>query len=124
MANVLVVDDAAFMCMAIKQMLENNEHCMVGQAADGVEALEKFAELRPDVVIMDITMPGMNGIEALKRIKIIDPKAKVIICSVLAQQDIFAEAIELGADEFLVKPFTEDELMHAIEKVMSRKRVG
>lgn len=118
MANVLVVDDAEFMCLTIKQMLEAEGHTMVGQAANGIEAMEKFVELRPDVVILDITMPEMNGIEALKRIKIIEPKAKIIICSALAQKDMLATAIEYGAEEFIIKPFKAEQLMEAIDKVL------
>lgn len=116
MANVLVVDDAAFMCLTIKQMLERNGHTMIGQAANGIEAVEKFAMLKPDIVILDITMPEMNGIEALKRIKIIDSKAKIIICSALGQKEMIAKAIEFGADNFIVKPFKEEHLIQAVEK--------
>ncbi len=118
MAKVLVVDDAAFMCLTIQQMLERNGHTMVGQAANGKEAVEKFALLKPDLVILDITMPEMNGIEALKRIKIIDPKAKIIICSALGQKEMIAKAIEYGAENFIVKPFKEDLLIRAVEKSM------
>ena len=119
MANILVVDDAAFMCLTIQQMLEKNGHTMVGQAANGIEAVEKFVELKPDIVILDITMPEMNGIEALKRIKIIEPDAKIIICSALAQQEMIARAIEFGAEDFIVKPFKEEHLIQAVEKVLA-----
>ncbi|MBQ8041496.1 MAG: response regulator [Lachnospiraceae bacterium] len=119
MANILVVDDAAFMCLTIKQMLERNDHVMVGTAANGKEAVERFVELRPDIVILDITMPEMNGIEALRRIKIIEPKAKVIICSALGQQEMIAKAIELGAQQFIVKPFEESRLIEAVDRLMS-----
>ena len=120
MASVLVVDDAAFMRMRIKQMLEANGHSMVGEAMDGVEAIEKFAELKPDVVILDITMPGMNGIEALKRIKVLNKDAKIIICSAMGYQELIAKAIEEGAKEFIVKPFEAEQLMAAIDKVVGK----
>lgn len=120
MAKVLIVDDAAFMRMRIKQMLEANGHTMVGEAIDGIEAIEKFAELKPDVVILDITMPGMDGIEALKRIKVLEPKAKVIICSAMGYQELIARAIEQGAKEFIVKPFEAEQLIAAIEKVVGK----
>lgn len=118
MASVLIVDDAAFMQMTIQRMLEANGHSVAGLAANGIEAIEKYAELRPDVVILDITMPEMNGIEALRRIKILNSDARIIICSAIGQQDKIAEAIELGAEEFIVKPFESEHLMGAIEKVM------
>ena len=120
MASVLVVDDAAFMRMRIKQMLEASGHTMVGEAMDGVEAIEKFAELNPDVVILDITMPGMDGIEALKRIKVLNKDAQIIICSAMGYQELIAKAIEQGAKEFIVKPFKEEQLMAAIDKVVGK----
>lgn len=118
MAKVLVVDDAMFMCMTIKQILEKNDHVMVGSASNGIEAVEKFVELRPDIVILDITMPEMNGIEALRRIKIIEPKAKVIICSAIGQQEMIAQAIELGAQQFIVKPFEANQVVEAIDRLV------
>lgn len=120
MADVLVVDDAIFMRMTIKKMLEANGHVMVGEAGDGREAVTKFKEHRPDVVLLDITMPEMNGIDALKCIKEIDPAAKVVICSAMGQQAMVAQAIQYGAKDFIVKPFEEDRLIAAIEKVLSR----
>lgn len=118
MAKVLVVDDAAFMCLTIKQMLERNGHTMIGQASTGVEAIKQFTELKPELILMDITMPEMNGVEALERIKAIDPKAKIIICSALAQKEMIAKSIELGVEDFIVKPFKEERLIQAIDKVM------
>ena len=96
MANVLVVDDAAFMRMTIKKMLESEGHKVVGEAGNGVEAVQKYTELQPDVVTLDITMPEMNGVDALKRIKEYDPKAKVIMCSAMGQQVMVAQAIQSG----------------------------
>ena len=120
MASVLIVDDAAFMQMTIQRMLEANGHSVAGMAANGIEAIEKYAETKPDVVILDITMPELNGIEALKRIKILNPDARIIICSAIRHQDKIAEAIELGAEEFIVKPFEATHLIGAIEKVMRK----
>lgn len=118
MARVLVVDDAAFMRMTIKRMLEANGHSMAGEAADGIEAVEKYKMVKPDVVLLDITMPEMNGVDALKHIKEIDPAAKIIICSAAGQQARVAQAIENGAKDFIVKPFETERLMMAIRKVM------
>lgn len=118
MARVLVVDDAIFMRATIGKMLEENGHSMVGEASTGIEAVEKFVEVKPDVVILDITMPEMDGIAALKRIKIIEPKAKIIICSAIGQKDKVVEAIEEGALSFIVKPFEADQLIDAVEQAM------
>lgn len=121
MAKILVVDDAIFMRMSIKKMLEENGHTMIGEAADGVEAIEKYAELKPDVVLLDITMPEMNGIEALKRIRVLNPKAKIIICSAMGYQEMIAESIKCGAEDFIVKPFDAERLMAIINKVLAKK---
>ena len=120
MAKVLIVDDAAFMRMTIRQMLEKGGHETIGEAENGVEAVKKFIELKPDVVLLDITMPEMNGVEALKRIKELDSKARVIICSAMGQQAMVANAIQYGAKDFIVKPFEQDRLIASVDKVMSR----
>lgn len=120
MAGVLIVDDAAFMRLTIKQMLEAHGHTMVGEAADGLEAVKKYTELKPDVVMLDITMPEMNGIEALRQIKEINPNAKIIICSAMGQQAMVAQAIQYGAKDFIVKPFEEARLIAALERVLSK----
>ncbi len=120
MAKILIVDDAAFMRMTIKKMLEAHNHIVIGEAENGIEAVKKFAELLPDVVLLDITMPEMNGVDALKRIKEMDKDAKVVICSAMGQQTMVAQAIQYGAKDFIVKPFQEDRLIAAVEKVMSR----
>lgn len=117
MAAVLVVDDTLFMRASIRQMLEANGHSVAGEAANGVEAIEKYAAVKPDVILMDITMPDMDGLEALRRIKEIDPKAKVIMCTAMGQQAMVAKAVELGAQQFIVKPFQPDRLMAAIDTV-------
>ena len=117
MAAVLVVDDTLFMRASIRQMLEANGHSVAGEAANGVEAIEKYAAVKPDVILMDITMPDMDGLEALRRIKEMDPNAKVIMCTAMGQQAMVAKAVELGAQQFIVKPFQSDRLMAAIDTV-------
>lgn len=118
MASVLIVDDAAFMRLTIKQILEPAGYTVAGEAATGVEAWQRYVEVKPDVVILDITMPEMNGIEALRRIKTVDGNAKIIICSALGQHEMVAKAIEYGAQEFIVKPFQPERLIAAMEKVL------
>ena len=119
MANVLVVDDAAFMRISIKQILEKHGHTMIAEAGNGLEAIERFRECHPDIVILDITMPEMSGLEALKCIKALDPSAKVVICSALGQQEQLATAIQLGAKDFIVKPFEPDRMIAAINQVLN-----
>lgn len=118
MASVLIVDDAAFMRMMIKDILTKNNFDIAGEAANGQEAVEKFKELRPDLVTMDITMPEMDGIEALRNIKQIDADAKVIMCSAMGQQAMVIDAIQSGAKDFIVKPFQADRVIEAIQKVL------
>ena len=118
MAKVLVVDDAAFMRMTIKKMIESEGHTVVGEAGNGVEAVQKYMEIQPDVVMLDITMPEMNGVDALKRIKELDPNAKVIICSAMGQQAMVAQAIQSGAKDFIVKPFEKDRIIAALKRVL------
>ena len=119
MANVMVVDDAVFMRMTIKKMLEAHGHSVIGEAGNGVEAVKKYVEIRPDVVLLDITMPEMNGVDALKRIKEVDAKARVIICSAMGQQAMVAQAIHSGAKDFVLKPFEEGRLVAAVNRVMA-----
>ncbi|AVF22535.1 chemotaxis protein CheY [Paenibacillus larvae subsp. larvae] len=119
MANrILVVDDAAFMRMMIRDILSKNGYEVVGEANDGNRAIEKFKELRPDLITMDITMPEMDGITALKEIKKMDPSAKVIMCSAMGQQAMVIDAIQAGAKDFIVKPFQADRVIEAIKKTL------
>lgn len=115
--SVLIVDDAAFMRLMIKDILTRNGFDVCGEAANGYQAIEKYAETKPDLVLMDITMPEMNGLEALKVIKEADNSAKVIMCSALGQQDMVMEAIQNGAQDFIVKPFQEAKLVQAVNKL-------
>jgi len=120
MANrILIVDDAAFMRMMIKDILSKNGYEVVGEANDGIQAIEKYKELKPDLVTMDITMPEMDGITALKQIKGIDSNAKVIMCSAMGQQAMVIDAIQAGAKDFIVKPFQADRVIEAINKTLS-----
>lgn len=120
MANLMVVDDAAFMRMTIKKMVSAHGHTVVAEAGNGVEAVKKYIECKPDIVLLDITMPEMDGVSALKRIKEQDPAAKVIICSAMGQQAMVAQAIQSGAKDFVVKPFEESRLIAAIDRVVSK----
>lgn len=119
MANtILIVDDAAFMRMMIKDILTKNGYEVVGEANDGAQAIEKYKELKPELVTMDITMPEMDGITALKEIKKLDPAAKVIMCSAMGQQAMVIDAIQAGAKDFIVKPFQADRVIEAIKKTL------
>lgn len=116
--NILIVDDAAFMRMMIKDILSKNGYTVAGEAENGVKAVEKYNELKPDLVLMDITMPEKDGIQALKDIKAIDGNAKVIMCSAMGQQAMVIESIQAGAKDFIVKPFQPDRVLEAVKKVV------
>lgn len=116
--NILIVDDAAFMRMMIKDILSKNGYNVVGEAENGLVAVDKYNELKPDLVLMDITMPELDGIGALKKIKGNDPAACVIMCSAMGQQAMVIEAIQSGAKDFIVKPFQPDRVIEAVQKVV------
>ena len=116
--NILICDDAAFMRMMIKDILTKNGYNVAGEAENGAKAVEKYAEVKPDLVLMDITMPEMDGIQALKKIKSSDPAAMVIMCSAMGQQAMVIESIQSGARDFIVKPFQQDRVIEAIKKVI------
>ncbi|GAA4700831.1 response regulator [Brevibacillus fulvus] len=116
--KILIVDDAAFMRMMIKEILTKNGFTVVGEASDGAQAVEKYKELGPDLVTMDITMPEMDGISALKEIRKIDPNARIIMCSAMGQQAMVIDAIQAGAKDFIVKPFQADRVIEAIKKTL------
>jgi two-component system chemotaxis response regulator CheY len=116
--RVLVVDDAAFMRMMVKDILSKNGYEVVGEAENGMKALEKYQELKPDLVTMDITMPEMDGISAVKEIKKVDPNAKIVMCSAMGQQAMVIEAIQAGAKDFIVKPFQAERVLEAVKKVV------
>ena len=116
--NILICDDAAFMRMKIKDILTKNGYNVVGEAENGAKGVEKYNELKPDLVLMDITMPEMDGIAALKAIKANDPGASVIMCSAMGQQAMVIESIQSGAKDFIVKPFQADRVIEAVKKVV------
>jgi two-component system, chemotaxis family, chemotaxis protein CheY len=118
-ATVLIVDDAKFMRMTLENMLQNSEHQVVGEAETGIQAIERYRELHPDIVTMDITMPEMTGIEAVRQIIKEHPDAKIIMCSAMGQQKLVVEAIEAGAKDFIVKPFDESRVVEAINRVLN-----
>ncbi len=118
MASILIVDDAAFMRMMIKDILSKNGYEVVGEAENGQKAVDKFKELNPDLVIMDITMPEMDGIQAVKLIKEFNNAAKIIMCSAMGQQAMVIESIQAGARDFIVKPFQADRVIEAVKKVV------
>lgn len=116
--KVLIVDDAAFMRMMIKDILSKNGYEIAGEAENGLKAVDKYKELAPDLVLMDITMPEMNGIDAVKTIKAFDPGAKIVMCSAMGQQAMVIESIQAGARDFIVKPFQADRVLEAVRKVV------
>jgi|SRR5690625_84533 len=117
--SVLIVDDAAFMRMMIKDILEKNGYQVVGEAENGSIAVEKYKELTPDLVTMDITMPEKDGIAALKEIKSLNPDAIVIMCSAMGQQAMVIDAIQAGAKDFIVKPFQAERVIEAVSKALA-----
>jgi len=119
MAKVLVVDDAAFMRLVMKEILEKNGHEVVGEAENGAEAVEQYGRLKPDVVMMDITMPVMEGIDAVQLIREMDPEANIIMCSAMGQQQMVVRAIKAGARDFIVKPLQTERVLEAIERIMA-----
>lgn len=117
MRKVLIVDDAAFMRMAIKTMLVKHDFEVIAEAENGKVALDKYKEFKPDIVTMDITMPEMTGLQALKAIMDFDPKAKIVMVSAMGQDQMVLEAIMNGAKSFIVKPFKEDHVIQTLIKI-------
>ena len=118
MARVLVVDDAAFMRKMLGDALSKGGHEVVGEAGNGVEAVDRFRDLKPDVTTLDITMPEKDGLAALKEILTLDPAARVVMCSALGQESKVLEAIKAGAKDFVVKPFQPERVVDAIGKAL------
>ena len=116
--NILICDDAAFMRLMIKVILTKNGYNVAGEAENGLKAVEKYNEIKPDLVLMDITMPEMDGIQALKKIRENDSSALVIMCSAMGQQAMVIESIQAGAKDFIVKPFQADRVLEAVKKVV------
>lgn len=120
MANILIVDDSTVMRRGLDLILTRVGHKIVGQATNGDQAYKLYCQLRPDLVTMDITMPGMDGIEALQKILKTDPAAKIIMISALDQKRMVLEAIEAGAKHYLVKPFTPEKVLATVREVLEK----
>jgi two-component system, chemotaxis family, chemotaxis protein CheY len=119
LAKIVIVDDAKFMRITLSNILMKGEHEVVGEGENGKDAIQLYRELKPQLMTMDITMPEMNGIDALREIKKEFPDAKIIMCSAMGQQKMVVEAIEAGAKDFIVKPFDEGRVINAINRVLS-----
>lgn len=120
MAKILLVDDAAFMRKVIKDTLTKNGYTDLYEAVDGADAVEKFTEINPDLVIMDITMPNMDGLQALKKIKEADAGAKVVMCTAMGQESMVVDAIKSGARDFIVKPFNSERIVQTVNAVLGK----
>lgn len=118
MAKIMMVDDAAFMRKVIKDTLSKAGYTDLYEAVDGADAVEKYNEIKPDLVLMDITMPNMDGLEALKAIRAADGGANVVMCSAMGQETMVVEAIQLGALDFIVKPFKPDRILQTVTKIL------
>ncbi|MCH7644968.1 MAG: response regulator [Myxococcales bacterium] len=121
MARVLVADDASFMRQMIREIVESEGFEVCGEASDGIEAVDQFKKLQPDVVTMDIVMPLKSGIDAVRGIVALDPGARVVMCSALGQETLVAEAIQAGAKDFIVKPFKPDAVVETLKKVLEKE---
>jgi len=119
MPTVLITDDTLFMRATLRNILEKAGFEVVGEAADGEEAVELYRQLRPDVVTMDITMPKLDGIEAIKQIRREDPEARIVVCSAMGQKPLVIEAIRSGARDFIVKPFQPERVIEAVRAAIS-----
>ena len=120
MAKILTVDDAAFMRRIIKSTLRKAGYTEIYEAADGVQAVERYAQLRPNLVLMDITMPNMNGLNALKAIRAADPDANVVMCTAMGQEIMVMDAIRSGAKDFIVKPFKPERILSVVAAIIGQ----
>ncbi len=117
--RVLIADDAVFMRNMIKEVFNIPEFDVVGEASNGIEAVEKYKELKPDITTMDIVMPHKSGIESVREIIKMSKDAKIIMCSALGQESLVMEAIEAGAADFIVKPFKPEKVLEIVRKVIN-----
>lgn len=120
MPSILIVDDASFMRTKMRMVLEKAGFEVVGEAENGMESISQYQKFKPDLVTMDITMPVMDGIEALKEIRKLDNNAKVLMVSAMGQEGIVKEAVLSGAKTFLVKPFSDEKLVSAVTQILSK----
>ncbi|MUK90740.1 response regulator [Ornithinibacillus sp. L9] len=118
MAKILIVDDAKFMRVTLTNIFEKGNHEIVGEAEDGRKAVQLYKQFQPDLVTMDITMPVMNGIDAIKEIMEFNPNAQILVCSAMGQQKVVVEAIEMGAKDFIVKPFDEQRVLETVNRIL------
>lgn len=118
MAKILIVDDAAFMRKVIRDALSKSGYAEIFEAVDGTDAVEKFDEIHPDLVLMDITMPNMDGLEALKVIRGKDASANVVMCSAMGQEGMVIDAVRSGAKDFIVKPFKADRILKTVSSIV------
>jgi two-component system chemotaxis response regulator CheY len=116
---VLVCDDAVFMRTMVSDILSQAGFTVVGEAENGKQAVEKYQQLKPDLVTMDIIMPEMGGIEAVKQITQADPAARILMCSAMGQQALVQEALQAGARDFVVKPFQPSRVLEAVQRVLA-----
>ena len=121
MARVLVADDASFMRQMIREIVESEGFEVCGEASDGIEAIDEYKRLHPDVVTMDIVMPRKSGIDAVRGIMELDPTACVVMCSALGQETLVTEALQAGAKDFIVKPFKPDSVIEILKKVLEKE---
>ncbi len=117
-ANVLIVDDTVFMRVVMKDILVSAGYNVIAEASTGIEAIEKYKELTPDLVTMDILMPGKSGVEAVRDILALDGNARIVMCSMMGQESLVTEAIQAGAKEFITKPFNKETVLDVINKVL------
>ena len=117
--RILITDDALFMRVTLKNILTQNGFEVVGEASNGAESVELYKSLKPDLVTMDITMPEMDGIAALKQIREHDPGANVVMCTAMGQKNMVVEAIQAGAKDFIVKPFQAERVVEAVNKLLA-----
>jgi len=121
MARILIVDDLQFMRSLLRRILEDQGYEVVGEAANGREGVLAWDSLKPDLVILDITMPVMDGLSALQKIRSLDPQARVLMCSALSEREQILRAIQLGARDYVVKPFREERIHHAVQRALPLK---
>jgi len=120
-ARVLIADDASFMRQMIREIIEPEGYEVVGEATNGIEAVESFEQLHPDIVTMDIVMPKRSGIDAVKGILAKHPDAKIVMCSALGQETLVMEALQAGARDFIVKPFKPDSVISTLSKILEKE---
>lgn len=116
-SRILIVDDASFMRMMLRNILSSHGYQIVGEADNGLHAIDAYQQLQPDIMLIDLIMPEMGGIEAVKRIVQANPKAKIIICSAMGQQALVVEAMQAGAKDFIIKPFQPTSVIEAVQKL-------